>query len=269
MRTVELRASGPQAPEIGHRIDAALTASGASPAMAHGRAWRAFASHAATAAAVVASVDYSGESPRIAIYGFYFHYVCLLLTAWACMRMHGSGRAALQRVARALTRPPRPGRPSTPVTEGGRPARFRAYLIVMAALSWFTFVMVNVADQEIVTPGPVIRDELRWGLAVAAIWWLQDLWDRRVVMRFEEPLTTNLGWNSQGTTVGALAVLTGGIGSAVAESPWPCFVALLFFKHLCEFAEDVCWPAAAAAHSGGARPTQAPTGTAGNGRAVS
>lgn len=209
-------------------------------------------SHALAVTAVTASVLLSGESPRIAIYGYYFHCVYLLLTAGACARLHASGNPALQALAQRLSRPPHPRQQSRPLVEevSGKALNLLGYVGVLLVLFGFTFALVNVKDQELSTPAPVIFAELQWSLLVALIWWVQDLFDRRVVMCFDAPVTTNLGYNAQGAPVGAFTVLTGGIASALVASPWPCLVMLLLFKHLHELVADVRCPALAPPASG-------------------
>jgi hypothetical protein len=176
----------------------------------------------------------AGEGPRVFVYGFFFNYLYRLLTLAGLMALHDSGGALARRVARALSRPPHPEQPSMPVRvetkTSSSPGGLSAYLAVVAGCAAFTFVLTNVKDQEIVTPVATILAELRLGAAAGGLWWLLDLVDRRLAIRFGEPAWSNFGYNSMETTLLAVTVLTGGLVSAFAESPWPYFVALIVFK---------------------------------------
>jgi hypothetical protein len=156
--------------------------------------------------------------------------VYLLLTAGACARLHASGNPALQALAQRLSRPPHTRQQSRPLVDevSGKALNLLGYVGVLLVLFGLTFAMVNVRDQELSTSVPVIFAE------------------RRVVMRFDQPVTTNLSYNAQGAPVGAFTVLAGGIASAPIASPWPCFAMLLLIKHLHELVADVQQPDAVA-----------------------
>ncbi|OFZ94486.1 MAG: hypothetical protein A2Z64_10200 [Betaproteobacteria bacterium RIFCSPLOWO2_02_67_12] len=195
---------------------------------------RVLLSHLASLAVMLGVMLKTGESPRIFVYGLFFNYLYRLLTLRGLAALHDSGSARGRRLARALSRPPHPARPPFPIMVGdgadAKPGGFAAYLFVLAVFAWFTFATINVRDHEIATPLRVIADELLLGLLAGGLWWLLDLADRRITLRFGEPLWTNLGYNSLETTLVAVTVLTGGIASAVMESPWPYFLTLIAFK---------------------------------------
>jgi hypothetical protein len=182
---------------------------------------------------------WAGESPRPLIYGFFFNYFYRLATLAALLR-NGGG------IARLLSRPPHPERPSYQVTVGeGRdavPGNLGAYVLVLGVLGLFSVLLLNVKDQEWGTPAQVFGEELLAGLAFGAVWWLLDLVDRRVTLRFDQDLVRNLGYNSSETTVLALTVLTGGIVSGVMDTPWPYFLALLAWKFLYDVWDEVKFP---------------------------
>ncbi len=195
---------------------------------------RVLATHLAAVAIMLAVMMASGESPRIFVYGLFINYFYRLLTLYGIVRLHRTGGESGRRLARALTRPPYPAQPSFQMTvgegAGALPGGIKAYLFVWAVLAYFTFMLVNVKDQKIATPTPVILDELAMGLAAGLLWWLLDLADRRITLNFARDLPTNLGYNSGETTTLAATTLTGGVASGFLGSPWPYFLALLVFK---------------------------------------
>ncbi|MBI2752983.1 MAG: hypothetical protein HYX46_05660 [Betaproteobacteria bacterium] len=207
---------------------------------------RVLLTHLASVAVMLAVMKATGESPRIFVYGLFINYLYRLLTLYGLARLREAGGTRGRDLARLLTRPPHPQRPSYQVTvetsSSISPGGLGAYLVVTVVLAGFTFILVNVANQEIATPGPVLADELKWGFAAAGVWWLFDLVDRRITIRFGESLPTNLGYNSAETTVLALTVLTGGVISGFSGSPWPYFLTLVFFKTLYEVWDEAKFP---------------------------
>lgn len=195
---------------------------------------RVLLSHVASVAIMLALMVKTGESPRIFVYGLFFNYLYRLLTLRGLIALHASGTAQGRRLARALSRPPHATQPPFPIMVGdgadAKPGGFTAYLFVLAVFAWFTFATINARDHEIGTPLGVIADEVMHGILAGGLWWLLDLVDRRITLRFGEPLWTNLGYNSLETTLVAVTVLTGGIASAVLETPWPYFLTLVAFK---------------------------------------
>ena len=192
-----------------------------------------------------------GENPRAFIYGFFFSYLYRLVTLQGLLVLDGAGAQSL---ARMLSRPPHPERPSMPVhvetkTEK-RPGGFGIYMVVMAAFAGFTFIVVNVKDDQIGTPTALIQSELASGLTAALLWWLIDLVDRRITIQFGEPAWKNFGYNSMETSLLAVTVLTGGVASAIMETPWPYFAALVIFKTWFDVWEEKNYPRARHAHIG-------------------
>jgi hypothetical protein len=191
-------------------------------------------SHLLSVAVMLALLLKAGESPRIFIYGLFFNYLYRLLTLRGLIALHDSGSPRGRKLAAALSRPPHPARPTYPVTvqdsSGIRPGGLGAYLIVTAAAAFFTFILINVRDQKIVTPVDVIADELLAGLVAGGLWWLLDLVDRRATLAFREPLWVNFGYNSSETTLLAVTILTGGVASGILGTPWPYFVVLVALK---------------------------------------
>lgn len=149
--------------------------------------------------------------------------------------------AVLFAIAPAVTRQPAAGQQSYPVTrgEGGPAAHIGWYLVLMVVLLFFAFVLMNVnADREIdLAPAVGLRD-LRWAMLIAAIYWINSLLTRTIVIHPAETASKNFGYNSREVTILAFAVLTGGVVVAVRQnmglepSGWTVMGPLLFFRFL-------------------------------------
>jgi hypothetical protein len=147
----------------------------------------------------------------------------------------------LTAIAPLVTRQPAAGQQSHPVTqgEGGPPAPIASYLLVLAVLLFFAFVMMNVnADQEIdLTIRVGVRD-LWWAILIGAIYWINSLLTRTMVIHPGESTARNFGYNSKELTILALAVLTGGVVVGVRQqmgldaSGWTVMGPLLVFRFL-------------------------------------
>ena len=147
----------------------------------------------------------------------------------------------LSTIAPAVTRQPAAGQQSYPVTqgEGGPPAQIAAYLLLMAVLLFFAFVLMNVnADRELSLTLDVGLRDLRWAIVIGAVYWINALVTRTIVIHPREGLARNFGYNSKEVTVLALAVLTGGLVVVVRQnmdleaSGWTVMGPLLFFRFL-------------------------------------
>jgi hypothetical protein len=136
---------------------------------------------------------------------------------------------------------PAMGQASHPVRDGdgGPPASIGKYLVVVAALAMFAFVMMNVdSDKQVsLTPEAGGRD-LLWALVIGSIYWANSLLTRTAVIHPAEPVTRNFGYNSKEVTILAFAVLTGGLVVVVRQnmglgpSGWTVMGPLLFFRFL-------------------------------------
>lgn len=150
-------------------------------------------------------------------------------------------RTFLHAIAPYVSRQPDPRQQSRPVleSEGGPPARFRTYLVVIAFISMLAFVLMNVnADKEIsLTPEAGVRD-LSWALVIGSIYWINSLLTRTMVIRPAESVTRNFGYNTKEVTILSFAVLTGGLVVAARQamdlgpSGWTVMGPLLFFRFL-------------------------------------
>jgi hypothetical protein len=252
LRGARWAARGPEKAEIRRLLGTALAEARASEAGTRPPVnWkligRTVAGQAAAASLLVAGIYGSGESPRIAIYGFFFNYLYRLPTLALLNRWLTGPREDRKRLAQRLTRRPNPNRPSFPVTvdtgKGPVAGSLFSYLFVMTVLFGLTLLLVNTADQKIITSQGVLLSELAWAALMGFVWWIQDLFDRRLCLAPGANLPHNLGYNSNETGVAALTVLTGGAAGAMSGSPWPCFVVLLIIRNWASLWEDIRWPA--------------------------
>jgi hypothetical protein len=193
-------------------------------------------------ALAVYTTSASGVPVSILLYAFLFDY---MLRLGSIQLLHGvmTSRTPtlLTAIAPLVTRQPAVGQQSHPVTrgEGGPAAPIGSYLLVLAVLLFFAFVMMNVnADQEIdLTIRVGVRD-LWWALLIGAIYWINSLLTRTMVIHPRESAARNFGYNSKELTILALAVLTGGVVVGVRQnmgleaSGWTVMGPLLFFRFL-------------------------------------
>ena len=166
--------------------------------------------------------------------------------------LHGAMASPEPTLLRALapyvTKRPAPRQPSHPVRDGdaGPPAAIGKYFVVIAAISMFAFVMMNVgADKQIrFAPEAGARD-LLWALVIGSIYWINSLLTRTMVIHPSEPVTRNFGYNSKEVTILALAVLTGGVVVAVRQnmdlgpSGWTVMGPLLFFRFVYDLSASI------------------------------
>lgn len=147
----------------------------------------------------------------------------------------------LSAIAPVISRQPAAGQQSYPVTqgEGGPPAHIGWYLVLLGVLLFFAFVMMNVnADHEIDLTLEIGARELSWAFVIGAIYWINSLLTRTMVIHPRESVARNFGYNTKEVTILALAVLTGGVVVAVRQtmgldaSGWTVMGPLLFYRFL-------------------------------------
>jgi hypothetical protein len=201
-----------------------------------------FASHLLSLGLAVYTTRTSGVAVEILLYAFLIDYVLRLGSIQLLHAAMVSARPTfLHAIAPYVSRQPAPRQPSQPVLEreGGPPARFRTYLVVIAFMSGLAFVLMHVnADKEIsLAPDAALRD-LLWALVIGSIYWINSLLTRTMVIRPSESLTRNFGYNTKEVIILSLAVLTGGAVVAVRQgmdlgpSGWTVMGPLLFFRFL-------------------------------------
>lgn len=196
--------------------------------------------HAAGLAFAVFSILRSGERPQVLLYAFIIDYTLRLLTIGAL------ASPALRFAQSYVTRSPRRGQQSQPVRRGEEataPAgHLGTYLVVMAALAGFAFVLVHVnADRELSLDRATFERDLPWGIAIGLVYWAEGLATRTIVMDPAARVEVNFGYNTRDVTILAFAVLTAGLVVAIRQemdlpaSGWAVLGPLLAFRALYDF----------------------------------
>ena len=177
--------------------------------------WVVVASHLAALAIAVYTMRAGVVPVTVLLYAFMVDAVLRFCTVGALGALAKPATVAGGRsIAASFTQPPSAGQLSDPVRygEGGRPAGLPIYLFMMATFAWFAFVLANVnADQELTRPVIGFIAEVRWGLVLGGVYWVNTLVTRSVVFDPSLPVSANLGHNTRAVTVLALSVLLGGL----------------------------------------------------------
>ncbi len=162
---------------------------------------------------VIFGIVRSGERPQVLLYAFILTYVAQLFTIETLINLNRTGSPRWRRVVRRLTSPPEPGREPYPVTNEstGQATGLGGYLFVTAVFSFFGFMLANVnADRELDLDAETLASDMVWALFVTAVYWVQDLASRSLVIDFAAPRRVNHGYNTKAVAVLALGVLTAG-----------------------------------------------------------
>jgi hypothetical protein len=201
-----------------------------------------FVSHLLALATAVYSAQTSGVRVEVLLYAFAIDYVFRL---GAIKALHDEltrpDKSWFGVIAPYVVRKPARGQEFLPVQEGenGPPARLGVYFLVMAVMGLFLFLLANVGpDQKLhVTPGHAMED-LSWALLIAAVYFVNSLLTRAVVIDPAQSLKVNLGYNTREVTVLALSVLAAGVvvmyrqNNDLPQSAWVVMGPLLGFKFL-------------------------------------
>jgi len=192
----------------------------------------------AALAGAVFGVVRSGERPQVLLYAFMYDCVLRLFTIETLTRpVFGwlTGMAAL------ISSPPADGQQSSPFVdeETKRPIGFGGYVVVIAFLAVLTFALSHVnAEREIEIDLASFSNDLRWGLALGLMYWLQSVASRTIVIDPGASREINFGYNSRDLVVFACAVLTAGavvmVRQIAGRSPsgWVVLGPLLAFRFL-------------------------------------
>jgi hypothetical protein len=197
--------------------------------------------HAAALAFAVFSIMRSGERPQVLLYAFIIDYTLRLVTIGAL------ASPALRGALPYVTRAPLGGQQSQPVRRGEEatapPGHLGTYLVVMAALTGFAFVLVHVnSDRQLSLDAARFGQDLLWGIAIGIVYWTEGLATRTIVMDPRARVEVNFGYNTRDVTVFAFAVLTAGLVVAIRQemdlpaSGWAVLGPLLAFRALYDFA---------------------------------
>lgn len=196
--------------------------------------------HAAGLAFAIFSIMQSGQRPQVLLYAFILDYTLRLTTIGALALP--PFRAALPFV----TRPPARNQQSLPVRRGEEatapPGHFGTYLLVMAALTFFAFILIHVnADRELSLDLRTFENDLLWGIGLGLVYWLEGLATRTIVIDPKARVETNFGYNTRDVTILACAVLTASLVVAARQemdlpaSGWAVLGPLLAFRALFDF----------------------------------
>jgi hypothetical protein len=160
----------------------------------------------------VAGIMRSGQRPQVLVYAFIIDVALRLLTL----------RVTPRALAAYISAPPAPGQTSAPFVDEQthQPATFPAYVIVVTMLAGFGFILANVNAQKQLDLDPnLLAADLRWGLLLALVYWLQALAARTITIDPSATLIQNLGYNTRDIVILALAVLGAG-GAVAARQTW-------------------------------------------------
>ena len=194
----------------------------------------------AALAGAVFGVVRSGERPQVLLYAFVYDCALRLLTI-ETLTWPVSHHRWLVRVAALISSPPADGQQSSPFVdeETKRPVAFGGYSVVIAFLAALTFVLSHVnAGREIEIDVASFSNDLRWGLALGLMYWLQSVASRTIVIDPGASREINFGYNSRDLVVFACAVLTAGavvmVRQIAGRSPsgWVVLGPLLAFRFL-------------------------------------
>ena len=200
--------------------------------------------HAAGLVFAIFSIQQSGERPQVLLYAFILDYV-LRLTTIATVSM-----PAFRMAMPFITRPPHANQQSSPVRRGDGPGSvpggFGTYLVLMAALTFFAFVLVHAnEDQELSLDLRTFEQDLMWGILLGLVYWSEGLATRSIVIDPTARPETNFGYNTREVTVLALAVLTAGAVVAARQqmglpaSGWAVLAPLLAWRTIYDFSAAI------------------------------
>ena len=196
--------------------------------------------HAAGLAFAIFSIVQSGQRPQVLLYAFILDYTLRLTTIGAL------SAPGLRFALPYVSRPPARNQQSQPVRQGeaanAPPGTFGTYLVVMAALTFFAFILIHVnADRELSFDAREFERDALWGMALGIVYWSEGLATRTIVIDPNARLETNFGYNTRDVTILAFAVLTAGLVVAVRQemdlppSGWAVLGPLLAFRTLFDF----------------------------------
>src|SRR5437870_12743019 len=112
--------------------------------------------------------------------------------------MPGTHHRCLVCVAALSSCPLSDGQQSSPFVdeETKRPIGFGGYVVVIAFLAVLTFVLSHVnAEREIEIDLASFSNDLRWGLALGLMYWLQSVASRTIVIDPGASREINFGYN--------------------------------------------------------------------------
>lgn len=172
-------------------------------------------SHLAALALAVYAMRTSGVRTEVLLYAFIIDYAFRLFTvrtfhAW----LQPESGDRLHNAAAFLSRRPAKGQKPEKLVDqnSGRPLGIVAYGFVMATLFYFAFVLANVnAEGEFGSTRSAILSDLNAAVIVAAIYWVNALLTRELMINPNQSLVDNLGYNNRVIGLLAASILVGGV----------------------------------------------------------
>ena len=146
-----------------------------------------FASHLLSLGLAVYTIRTSGVPVAILLYAFLIDYALRLGTIHFVHAAVASRQQTwLHVIAPYISKLPARGQQSHPVRDGeaGPPAGISKYLIVLAALACFAFVLMNVdADKQVRLTFAATARDFWWAVVIGIIYWANSLITRTLVIQ--------------------------------------------------------------------------------------
>ena len=174
---------------------------------------KAFIVHAVGLALTVLGIVRSGERPPVLVYQFILAYTLRLVTIRLMQQAFARNNPALTASLAALTTTPAPGEFSQPLKDevSHQLVGFPTYLVILAFLGTLAFVLTNVnARHEIDVDAATLIRDVSWAGVLAAMYLVEGLMSRTIVIDPAASIETNLGYNNRDLTLLAFAVLGAG-----------------------------------------------------------
>jgi hypothetical protein len=197
--------------------------------------------HAVGLALTVLGIVRSGERPPVLVYQFILAYALRLVTIRVMQQALARNNAALTASVTSLTTTPARGEFSSPLRDevSHRLVGFPTYLVMLLFFGALAFVLTNVnARHELDVDGPAVIRDVGWAGVLAAMYLVEGLMSRTIVIDPAASIETNLGYNNRDLTLLGLAMLGAGAVVVVRQttgrtsSGWVVLGPLLLFRFL-------------------------------------
>lgn len=170
-------------------------------------------SHVAALALAVYTMRTSGVRTEVLLYAFIIDYVLRLFTVRTFhIWLQPDSGDRLHAIATFLSRRPAKGQKPERFRDSntGRPLGFAGYLVFMAMLLYFAFVLASVGGEgQFERPRANVLGDMNAAMTIAAIYWLNALVTRELVIHPNQSLIDNLGYNNRVIGLLAASILLG------------------------------------------------------------
>jgi hypothetical protein len=200
-----------------------------------------FIVHAVGMALTVLGIVRSGERPPVLVYQFILAYALRLVTIRVMQQALARNNAGLTASVTSLSTTPARGEFSSPLRDevSHRLVGFPTYLVMLLFFGALAFVLTNVnARHELDVDGPAVIRDVGWAGVLAAMYLVEGLMSRTIVIDPAASIETNLGYNNRDLTLLGLAMLGAGAVVVVRQttgrtsSGWVVLGPLLLFRFL-------------------------------------